>query len=350
MGQSSISIGVVGATGVVGLEFLNLLEERMYSIKELRLFAGQKSEGKEILFRGKNIPVKILEKGCFTNLDVVFFSAGNNISQEWAPQAVKEGAFAIDNSSAFRMHKEIPLVVPEVNSHLLPPATQPSLIANPNCSTIQLVVALAPLKKLGIKAVRVASYQSVSGAGRDGVDELWNQTKEVLLKTDQPTANIKTEQIGKIFPHSIAFNNIPQIGSIGQDGFCEEEIKIMKETQKILEMENLAISAFTVRTPTLNCHSEAVWVTLDKNVDHSDFVKCLRPAGGIEIIDDPSSNKYPLNREASGKDLVYVGRIRKDPTDPKTWLLWIVSDNLRKGAALNGLQIAQQIFDLQRGS
>jgi len=339
-----LSVGVVGATGMVGLEFLKILEEKKFPVQELRLFAGQRSEGSEINFRGKPVAVQTLSEGCFKGLDVVFFSAGNSISKEWAPRAVKEGAFAIDNSSAFRMTSDVPLVVPEVNGALIPPATQPSLIANPNCSTIQLVTVLAPfVNTLGLAEVRVATYQSVSGAGRDGVEELKNQTTEVLTRNASP-ADMPT----KVFPHPIAFNNIPQIGEIDEEGYSEEEQKLMRETRKILDLPMLRITSFAVRTPTLNGHSEAVWVTFNKSTNYEEIMRILRPAAGVEIIDKPSSNSYPLTITASGRDPVYVGRIRQDPSDPRTWLFWIVSDNVRKGAALNGIQIAQLIFELER--
>jgi len=341
-----LSVGVVGATGIVGREFIKILEERKFSIQELRLFAGQKSEGTSVQFRGHTNQVQTLSEGCFRGLDVVFFSAGASISEEWAPQAVKDGAFAIDNSSAFRMNPEILLVVPEVNGTSLPRSTKPTIIANPNCSTIQLVCALSPLQEaFGITEVRVASYQSVSGAGREGIDELKSQAKEVLTNSSSPT-----DMTAKIFPHPIAFNNIPQIGAFNDEGYSEEEEKIMNETRKILDMPNLRVTAFAVRTPTINGHSEAVWVTLNKVVDREEILKVFRPAGGLEVMDDPSANRYPMTITASGRDPVYVGRIRQDPMDPKTWLLWVVSDNVRKGAALNGIQIAEQIFDLNRPS
>ncbi|MGE3972922.1 MAG: aspartate-semialdehyde dehydrogenase [Bdellovibrionales bacterium] len=343
--SSLMNVGVVGATGIVGQEFIKILEDRKISIGELRAFAGQKSEGSTIKFRGQNISVQTLSENCFRGLDVVFFSAGNPISREWAPIAVKEGAFAIDNSSAFRMNKEIPLVVPEVNGHLLPPATKPALIANPNCSTIQLVAVLQPLQKaFGISKVVVSSYQAVSGAGRDAIEELKTQSQEVLNKA--APNDLKPQYL----PHPIAFNVIPQIGEINDTGFSEEELKIMGETKKIMELPNLKITATAVRVPALNSHCEAVWVTLDRTVNHEDILRTLRPAAGIEVMDDPSNNSYPMSITVSGKDPVYVGRIRRDSDDPRTWLMWIAADNVRKGAALNGIQIAEQIFDITRGS
>lgn len=335
-----LRIGVVGATGMVGTEFIRILVERKFPIEELRLFASDKSQGSEITFRDKKIVVQGLSDHAFKNLDVVFFSSGDPISKEWAPLAVKAGAVAIDNSGAFRMNPEIPLVVPEVNGHLLPKTSSPSIIANPNCSTIQLVVALNPIRKnFGIKEVRVATYQSVSGAGKAGVDELNQQTAAVMNhKTAQPS----------VFPHQIAFNNIPQIGSMDEAGYCTEEIKIMNETRKILDMPQLRITAFTVRTPTLNGHSEAVWVTTEREATRQDFMNCLKRGSGLVVEDDSTNNRYPLNWSVSGQDPVFVGRVHQDPMDSRTWLMWVVSDNVRKGAATNGIQIAEYIFDLNR--
>jgi len=281
-----------------------------------------------------------LKEGCFDGLDLVFFSSGDDISAEWAPKAVKAGAFAVDNSAAFRMNASYPLVVPEVNGDLLPKPGSPTIIANPNCSTIQLVVALAPLaKKFGLKGVRVASYQSVSGAGRDGIEELLTTTRIALEAEEVMTS--------KVFPAPIPFNCIPQIGRIGEDGFCTEETKIMNETCKILRLPDLPVSAFTVRVPTLNAHAEAAWVTLSNpSVSLRDIEQSLSDADGIELTRADESPAYATQKVASGKDPVYVSRVHRDRLDPSTWLMWIVSDNLRKGAALNGIQIAEAIFDL----
>lgn len=336
-----LNIGVVGATGIVGQEFMKLLTERRFPVEELRLFASEQSVGTTISFRDQNIAVQALKPKCFDGLDLVFFSSGDDVSKEWVPVAVQAGAFAVDNSAAFRMNPEVSLIVPEVNSHCLPAVSKPAPIANPNCSTIQLVVALNPIAKaFGLENVRVASYQSVSGAGKAGTEELLQQTKAHV--------NGQTSPAPATFPHSIAFTNIPQIGGFDENGFCSEERKIMSETRKILELPKLKISAFTVRTPTLNAHSEAVWFTLSNDVTRTDLINCLKRAPGIVVEDDPHSSKYPLNSVASGKDGVFVGRLHRDLDDPKTWMMWVVSDNLRKGAALNGIQIAEQIFDLMK--
>lgn len=348
-----INVGVVGATGVVGETFLNLLEEREFPVGELRLFASEASAGQKRTYNDQDIAIRTLSEGAFDGLHLVFFSSGDEISREWAPKAVAAGAFAVDNSGAFRMNAEIKLVVPEVNGDLLPKVApdgrdtaRAEIIANPNCSTIQLVVALAPLQKaFGLTAVRVASYQSVSGAGRAGLEELFEHTKLALEGEVMEASNV--------FPKSIAFDCVPQIGSIGEDGYCSEETKIMDETRKILRAATLSVSAFTVRVPTLNSHAEAVWATLERNAASVADVEAAIDSGeGVEVMRGdraPSSGRpgYPTQAMASGCDPVYVGRVHRDRANANTWHLWIVADNLRKGAALNGIQIAERIFDLK---
>lgn len=334
-----LNVAVLGATGIVGQEFIKLLQERKFPVGELRPLASERSVGESISLNGKSWPVLAPQKGCFRGIDVAFFSAGATQSLEWGPIAVEEGAFVIDNSSAFRMQKGIALVVPEVNAHQIPSEEKPAIIANPNCSTIQLVVALKPLQKdFKLKSVVVATYQSVSGAGKAGIEELLEQSRSFLEG--------KKESEPKAFKHSIAFNNIPQIDIFDESGFTYEEKKIIQETQKIMELPDLDISATAVRTPTLNSHSEAVWVEFEKEVQRSDVVNSLSKAEGVVIEDSIKDFKYPLNRNASGKDAVFVGRIRRDLKNPKRWLMWVVSDNVRKGAALNGIQIAEKIYKL----
>lgn len=331
-------LGIVGATGMVGKTFLGMLEERDWRIEELRLFASEASSGKKMSCLGRDWPVQPLSEGCFKDLDLVFFSSGDDISKEWGPKAVAQGAWAVDNSAAFRMDQSTVLMVPEVNGDLLEGLKKPALIANPNCSTIQLVVALSPLlKKFGIESVQVASYQSVSGAGQPGYDELLRQTE-----------NLKTEPEPKpqTFPHVIAYNCIPQIGSFDSKGFCSEETKIIQETKKILRSPEIRVSAFTVRVPTLNSHAEAVWVTLKKETSREELIRTLEEAPGVIVQDRPAESLYPLQRQASGEDPVFVGRVHQDLDQPRMWLMWVVSDNLRKGAALNGIQIAERIFDI----
>lgn len=333
--KRKLKVGVVGATGMVGQTFMSILEERQFPLAELRPFASENSLGKKIELQGQFWPVQILKENCFAGLDLVFFSSGDDISKEWAPKAVAAGAFAVDNSAAFRMDPNTILVVPEVNGHLLNKDSQPQIIANPNCSTIQLVVALKPLlDKFGLEEVRVSTYQAVSGAGQGGYDELLEQTTAHKTEHLQP----------KTFPHTILFNCIPQIGSFNDQGYCSEEIKIMKETRKILDQEALKVSAFTVRIPALNAHSEAVWVTLKKEATRDQILASLAEFSGIVVQDEPQKSVYPLARDVSGKDPVYVGRIHQDMDNSRMWLMWVVSDNIRKGAALNGIQIAEKVF------
>lgn len=332
--KRKLKVGVVGATGMVGQTFMNILAERDFPIAELRPFASENSLGKKIELQGTAWPVQVLKEGCFDGLDLVFFSSGDDISAEWAPKAVKAGAFAVDNSAAFRMDPNTVLIVPEVNGHLINKDSKPQVIANPNCSTIQLVVALKPLlEKFGLEEVRVSTYQAVSGAGQGGHDELIEQT-----------SNHKNDHKPATFPHTILFNCIPQIGSFNDDGYCSEEVKIMKETRKILEQNTLKVSAFTVRIPALNAHSESVWVTLKKEATREQVLGALESFEGIVLQDEPKKSIYPLARDVSGKDPVYVGRVHRDMENPKMWLMWVVSDNIRKGAALNGIQIAEKIF------
>ncbi|MBX3020816.1 MAG: aspartate-semialdehyde dehydrogenase [Bdellovibrionales bacterium] len=331
----TLNVGIVGATGMVGEVFLNLLEERKFPVGKLKLFASSRSQGQTRRFQGIDVEVETLSVAGFHGLDLVFFSSGDDISKEWAPIAVKAGAVAVDNSAAFRTDPDKILCVPEVNGHLLPKAGTPALIANPNCSTIQLVMALNPLRKdFGLESVHVATYQAVSGAGRDGQNELESQTKAWSEGVNPPSP--------QVFPHSIAMNCIPQIGSFNSDGYCSEEVKIMRETKKILGDNSVRVSAFTVRIPAWNAHSEAAWVRLKKAVPREEVLMSLRSQQGLVVKED----HYPHALEFSGKNPVAVGRVHEDLDDPQTWLMWIVADNLRKGAALNGIQIAERIFDI----
>ncbi|MGE0526972.1 MAG: aspartate-semialdehyde dehydrogenase [Bdellovibrionales bacterium] len=335
-----LHVGVVGATGLVGETFLELMQERKFPVGTLKLFASERSKGVTRRFAVREVEVETLKPGGFDGLDLVFFSSGDEISREWAPQAERAGAIAIDNSAAFRMSPDHTLIVPEVNGHLLPKPGTPALIANPNCSTIQLVVALNPLRKdFGLESIHVATYQAVSGAGKAGQEELATQLKSWNRGEDLPSP--------QSFPHPIAMNCIPQIGSFQDNGFCSEEVKIMNETKKILGDNSFRVSAFAVRIPAWNAHSEAVWVRLKGRPSREDVLASLRRQPGLIIEDDPLKSVYPLARTYSNKDPVAVGRVHQDLDDPQTWLLWIVADNLRKGAALNGVHIAERIFDIR---
>ncbi len=335
-----LNIGVVGATGVVGEVFLRILEQKNFPIASLRLFASDASKGQTRKCQNQEWPIQVLEENCFRGLDLVFFSSGDDISKIWAPKAIADGAWAVDNSAAFRMDNAYPLVVPEVNGDLLANYKTPTIVANPNCSTIQLVVALNPLyKKFGITRVHVASYQATSGAGKNGIEELLKQT-QIYINGEEPPA-------GPTFPETIAFNCIPQIGSFTSDGFCTEEVKIMTESCKILRAPELKVSAFTVRVPVTNVHAEAVWVTLDKKASLTDVVNCLELGDGLVLQKPSEKPPYITQAKATNTDPVYIGRIHQDRHDSQTFLLWIVADNVRKGAALNGVQIAEQIFDIK---
>jgi aspartate-semialdehyde dehydrogenase len=337
--RSTLNVGIVGATGMVGEVFLSMLGQRGFPVGRLKLFASENSVGTTRTFAGRAIAVETLKPDAFTGLDLLFFSSGDEISKEWAPLAVQAGAVAVDNSAAFRMDENKLLIVPEVNGHLLPKAGTPALIANPNCSTIQLVLGLAPLHKdFGLESVHVATYQAVSGAGKAGQEELSAQLKDWSNGTEA--------RAPQTFPHPIAMNCIPQIGSFQDNGFCTEELKIMRESKKILGDDKLRISALTVRVPAWNAHSEAVWIRLKRTATRQEILRSLSAQPGLTIEDSPRDAVYPLATRASGEDPVYIGRIHQDLDDPQTWLMWIVADNLRKGAALNGLQIAERIFDL----
>ncbi len=333
MSLEKLKIGVVGATGLVGETFLKLLRERQTPIEELRLFASEGSSGQTLAFGGQKLSVSALKPDSFAGLDVVFFSAGESVSAEWAPRAVKAGAWAIDNSSAFRMDSDTLLCVPEINGHELRADPTPRIVANPNCSTIQLVLALNPLlRDFGLDSVIVSTYQAVSGAGREAQGELLGQ----LNNSDVPA---------KVFPVQVAFNAIPQIGSFSDNGFCSEELKIMSETKKILNApSNLRVSAMTVRIPALNSHSESVWVRLGKKVSRAQILDSLRAQEGVLV--NEALDSYPTAHLTSGTNPVHLGRLHQDLDDPQTWIFWLVADNLRKGAALNGLQIAERIFDI----
>lgn len=332
------SVGIVGATGLVGETFRDLLKDSPYQFKELRFFASERSEGMKIPFRDREFPCKVLYDGCFKGLDIVFFSSGDPISKEWAPKAVADGAVAIDNSAAYRMDPNTPLVVPEINFDEIKNPTQARIIANPNCSTIQLVMVLNALRKFDPVACRVASYQSVSGAGKEGISDLMEQTADVLAG--------KPPREGKNFNPPIAFECQPKIGGYNDEGFCSEEVKIMAETKKILSLPKIKMSAFTVRVPTQNGHGEAVWVTFGKNVNKQELESTLSECSYVRYLNDEKGKTFHSYKEVSGHSDAFVSRLRKDPEFENTWMMWVLADNLYRGAASNGLLIAERIFDL----
>ncbi len=319
-------IAIVGATGLVGSSFLRLMEEKHITPKTLSLFAGEKSKGRSLTFCGRDYTVQTLKKGCFQEVDLAFFSAGGLVSGEWAPQAVREGAKIIDNSSAFRMRPEVPLVVPEINAHHL---RGQSLISNPNCSTIQMCLVLNPLHSaFELESVQAATYQSMSGAGSRALEKLKSQSLSHLQGKASPSA----------------FNCTPQIGDIGEDGFSAEEVKMHLETKKILDHPDLDITTAAVRVPVFFSHGEALWVQLKKTPkNRNDFLEVLKKQKGLRVME--GVDEYPDNACTTGRDDVFVGRIRQAPNNPHRWLLWVSADNIRKGAALNGLQIAQLLMD-----
>ncbi len=327
-------ISVVGATGVVGNEMVAILEERNFPIERLRLFASERSEGKTIEFKGKAIPVEILGEKVFQGIDIALFSAGAERSKDFAPIAVNTGCVVVDNSSAWRMDSGVPLVVPEVNPQDL--KWHKGLIANPNCSTIQMVVVLKPIHNAArIKRVVVTTFQSVSGTGKKAMDELLHQTSDIL--------NFKKVR-SNIYPHQIAFNCLPHIDKFMKDGYTKEEHKMVNETIKILGDDSIRITATTVRVPVFRGHSESVNIETEKKLSPNEVRALLSAAPGIVVYDAPEKNLYPLPVDAVGKDEVYVGRIREDNSTENSTNLWVVSDNLRKGAALNAVQIAEQLI------
>jgi aspartate-semialdehyde dehydrogenase len=324
-------VAVAGATGAVGREMVEVLEERNFPVSELVPLASERSEGERVEFNGKNWTVKRLTKDSFKGVDIALFSAGAPRSLEFVPAAVESGAVVIDNSSAFRMDSRIPLVVPEVNAHAI--SRHNGIIANPNCSTIGMVVALKPIHDAArIKRVVVTTFQSVSGTGKKAMDELAQQTVALLNFRDVET---------KVYPHQIAFNCLPHIDSFLDNGYTREEMKMVNETKKIMEDDSIRVTATTVRVPVFRCHSESLNIETEKKISANEVRALLAAAPGVLVYDEPKKNIYPMAIDVVGKDETYVGRIREDESIPNGINMWIVSDNLRKGAALNAVQIAE---------
>jgi len=327
-------VTVVGATGAVGEEMISILEDREFPVERLRLFASERSEGKTLTFQDEEIPVETLGKNSFRGIDIALFSAGGERSRIWAPVAVKSGCIVIDNSSQWRMDPEVPLVVPEVNPQDL--KWHKGIIANPNCSTIQMVVVLKPIHDAArIKRVVVTTFQSVSGTGKKAMEELMQQTAD-LLNFRQVQANV--------YPHQIAFNCIPHIDSFLENGYTKEEMKLANETRKIMGDDSIKITATAVRVPVFRCHSESLNVETEKKLTADEARAVLSAAPGVVIYDAPGKNIYPLPVDVADKDEIYVGRIREDESAENGINMWIVADNLRKGAALNAVQIAQHLI------
>ena len=332
--MSGYNVAVVGATGLVGEAIISILEERNFPVENIVPLASARSVGREVSYRDERIPIVELESFDFGGMDFCFFSAGADISSKFVPIATEQGAIAIDNTSAFRYEDDVPLVVPEVNVDALASYTTRNIIANPNCSTIQLVVALAPIHKIArIKRINVATYQSVSGAGKEAMDELFKQTQDIY-KT-QPTEK-------KQFTKQIAFNAIPHIGSFIESGDTKEEEKMVNETKKILD-PGIRVSATCVRIPVFISHAESINIEFDSPLSDKKATELLKNFQGISVIDYRKDEGYITPIEAAGEDKVYVSRVRNDVTIDNGLNLWVVADNLRKGAALNTVQIAELV-------
>jgi aspartate-semialdehyde dehydrogenase len=327
---------VVGATGAVGNEMIKTLAERAFPIERLRLFASERSEGRRMEFRDMMIPVETLNEKSFEGIDIALFSAGAERSKTWAPVAAHSGCIVVDNSSQWRMDPEVPLVVPEVNSYDL--KWHKGIIANPNCSTIQMVVVLKPIHDAAkIKRVVVTTFQSVSGTGQKAVNELMQQTADLL--------NFKAVTC-TVYPYQIAFNVLPHIDKFLENGYTKEEMKMVNETRKIIGDPAIRVTATTVRVPVFRCHSESLNIETGKKLTPNEVRAILSAAPGVIVYDAPDKNIYPIPIDVAGKDETYVGRIREDETIENGINMWIVADNLRKGAALNAVQIAEKLIEM----
>jgi aspartate-semialdehyde dehydrogenase len=336
--KTSFHVAVVGATGAVGAEMLAVLEQRKFPVSRLRPLASSRSAGGTVGFQDHELTVEVLTKNSFEGIDIALFSAGTDVSREFAPLAAQAGAVVIDNSAAWRMEKEVPLVVPEVNAHELSSRNWDGggIIANPNCSTIQMVVALKPLHDTArIRRVVVTTFQSVSGTGKDAMEELTQECQDLLSFRDVHP---------KVYPYQIAFNCLPHIDEFLTSGYTKEEMKLVNETRKIMGETALPVTATTVRVPVYIGHSESVNIETERKLAANEARAVLAAAPGVLVYDDPSRKLYPMPMDVAGTDDVYVGRIREDESIPNGLNLWIVADNLRKGAALNAVQIAERLI------
>ena len=336
--MNQVNVCVAGATGAVGEVLIEILEQRKFPVGNLYLLASERSEGKRVQFRGRYVTVQRLDQFDFSQVRIGLFSAGGALSAEFAPRAAAAGCVVVDNTSHFRYEPDVPLIVPEVNAHRLGEYRNRNIIANPNCSTIQMVVALKPLHDAAkITRINVATYQAVSGAGAGGVRELAAQTANLL--------NMKEIEVRKI-PKQIAFNAVPHIDVFQDNGYTKEEMKMVWETQKILEDESIRVNPTCVRVPVFYGHSEAVHIETEKKLTAAEAREILGSAPGVKVIDAPAHNGYPTAvTDGAGTDPVFVGRIREDISHPRGLDLWVVSDNVRKGAALNSVQIAELLLE-----
>ncbi len=332
-----MKLAIVGVTGMVGQVMLKVLEERNFNITDLIPVASEKSIGKKIEFKGKEFPIYSMKDAIEQQPDIAIFSAGGNVSLQYAPLFAEKGSFVIDNSSAWRMKEGIPLVVPEINANIL--TKDDKIIANPNCSTIQLVMAMYPLhQKYGLKRMIVSTYQSVSGTGKDAVEQLNNEMKAELNGTD-------SEEVNRVYPYQIFKNALPHCDVFADDDYTKEELKLMNEPKKIMNAQDIKISATAVRIPVQGGHSESVNVEFEKDFNLDEVRHILSETDGVVVQDDVQNLDYPMCYYSEGKDEVFVGRIRRDFSQPNTLNLWIVADNLRKGAATNAVQIAEYLVE-----
>jgi len=333
MSKNKLNIAVAGATGAVGNQMISCLEERDFPVKSIKFLASKRSVGRHLRFKGDLVAVQELTKDSFKGMDIALFSAGGAASKKYAPFAAKDGCIVVDNSSMWRMDPKVPLVVPEVNPHAIADYTKKGIIANPNCSTIQMVLPLNPIhKNYKIKRIVVSTYQAVSGTGKKAIDELFDQTRSMINFLDYEK---------KIYPHRIAFNCIPHIDNFLDNGYTKEEVKMVNETRKILEDNHIGVTATTVRVPVYFGHSESVNIETKKKISATEVRSLLEKESGIKVLDKPKKNIYPLAIDAAGKDLTFVGRIRDDESVKNGINMWIVADNIRKGAATNAVQIAE---------
>ncbi len=331
-----LRVAVVGATGLVGSQMMAILEERSFPVAELVPVASERSAGKRVSFRGEEVEVRVVSEEVFEGVDLALFSAGSSVSRRWAPVAVSRGAVVVDNSSAWRMDPKVPLVVPEINGDDL--SWHSGIIANPNCATVQTLMALYPLhRRFGLVRFFASTYQSVSGTGARALEEL---RIGALSYLDGRSWS------GGVYPHPIAFNLIPEIGPFRDDGYSEEELKMVNESRKIMGLPDLQVDCTTVRVPVFRGHSVSVFAFFQREVDVEEARGVLSSFPGVKVVDDPSSHLYPMPMDAAGRDEVFVGRIRRSLADPRGLALWVVSDNVRKGAALNAVQISEKLLEM----
>ena len=333
MSDKTFNVAVAGATGAVGNQMITCLEDRSFPVKSIKFLASHRSAGRKLRFKGDTVVVEEMTEDSFKGVDIALFSAGGSTSKQFAPIAAESGCVVVDNSSQWRMDPDVPLVVPEVNPHAIAQYTKKGIIANPNCSTIQMVVPLKPIhQKFEIKRVVVSTYQAVSGTGKKAIDELFDQTRAIL--------NFR-ESENKVYPHRIAFNCLPHIDVFLDNGYSKEEVKMVNETRKILEDDSIGITATTVRVPVFYSHSESVNIETHQPISAAEVRTLLEKEPGVMVVDDLEKNLYPLAIDAAGRDEIFVGRIREDESIPNGINMWVVSDNIRKGAATNATQIAE---------